>query len=56
MCPIRFKTKYNCYHIDIDDVNNALKEINDALSDKITEADLQNILKDQATINETLCT
>jgi hypothetical protein len=42
-------------HTDIDDVNNALREINEALAERVTEADLQTVLKDQATINETLC-
>jgi hypothetical protein len=32
-------------------VNKALKELNQALEEKISEIDLQNILKDQALIN-----
>jgi hypothetical protein len=51
---IQNQVKY-VLNIDIDDINNALREINEALADKVTEVDLQNILKDQATINETLC-
>lgn len=41
--------------LDIDDVNNALKEINEALNEKIALTELQAILKDQSAINETLC-
>lgn len=42
-------------NLDIDDVNNALKEINEALNEKIALTELQAILKDQSAINETLC-
>ena len=44
-----------CLDSDIEDVNNALREINEALAERATEQDLQSIVKDQAVINETLC-
>lgn len=42
-------TFYN--NLDIDDVNKALQELNSALDLKVSETDLQNVLKDQASIN-----
>ena len=49
------KPSKNYFYSDIDDVNKALKQLNEALEEKISESDLQNILKDQASINEMLC-
>ncbi len=37
--------------IDIEDVNKALKEVKIALDTKTCENDLQEVVKDQATIN-----
>lgn len=42
--------------IDIDDMNKALTEIYKDLDSKSTQDDMNNLVNDQAIINESLCT
>jgi hypothetical protein len=41
---------------DIDDVNRALSDVNKELEVKANHDDLNNVVTDQAIINESLCT
>ena len=48
------KPSTSFFYVDIEDVNKALKEIKVALDSKTSEDDLQDVVKDQSVINETL--
>ena len=55
MCSQTQNQVYPCLSIDIEDVNKDLKDIKTVLDSKTSEEDLEEIVKDQTTIESYLC-